>query len=144
MFGLVRLIKPRLVVETGCYLGHTTVHLAQGLKANQLGCLYGCDLDEAKVQLVQDKLKADNLPGTILCCSGLDLVKKFDWVSLAFIDTGDNQTRFEELKALRLAPSAFVALHDSRRKLGDYVELNLRWKQLFFPTPRGLSIYATR
>ena len=144
MFGLVRLLKPRLVLETGCYLGHTTVQLARALKQNKVGSLHVCDLSEEKCDLVRQKLLDEQLPGNVHQCSGLDLVRQFDYVNLAFIDTDDNQTRFNEARALRLAPQAFVALHDARRRVADMLQLRFGWTQLFFPTPRGLSLYAAR
>lgn len=144
MFGLVRLLKPKLVLETGCYLGHTTVQLARAMKLNQLGHLHVCDLAEDKCQLVRDKLLQADLPGVVHQCSGLELVQKFDYVNLAFIDTDDDKTRFGEIQALRLAPQAFVALHDARRKVATITQLRMGWPQLFFPTPRGLSLYAAR
>lgn len=144
MFGLVRLLKPRLVLETGCYLGHTTVQLARAIKQNKIGSLHVCDLSEEKCQLVRQKLLAEQLPGNVHQCSGLELVQQFDYVNLAFIDTDDNQTRFQEARALRLAPNAFVALHDARRRVADQIQVRLGWHQMFFPTPRGLSLYAAR
>lgn len=43
LFGLVRMLKPELVVETGTYRGHTTAILACAVHLNGMGRLVTCD-----------------------------------------------------------------------------------------------------
>src|SRR5258706_9244049 len=43
LYGFVRMLKPRLVVETGTYNGHSTKMLARAVHDNQFGFVFTCD-----------------------------------------------------------------------------------------------------
>jgi len=51
--ALVRLLKPKFVVETGCYKGQTTREIARALQENGHGYLYSCDTDQERVLAVR-------------------------------------------------------------------------------------------
>lgn len=54
LYGLVRLSKPSLCFESGCYLGHGSEAINRALVKNRNGCLITCDTD---LQMVQATLK---------------------------------------------------------------------------------------
>jgi len=57
LYGLVRMLKPVLVFESGCYLGHATRCLAQAVKHNVYGRVVSCDVDSDKVRKTQEALR---------------------------------------------------------------------------------------
>src|ERR1044071_5258126 len=68
LYGLVRLIKPKTVLETGCYLGDTSVRIAQALKKNGYGMLMTCDIEPDRV--ARTKYRLSGFPGEVFCCRG--------------------------------------------------------------------------
>lgn len=46
LYGLTRSLRPRLIVEIGCFIGFSTLHFAQALKDNGCGEIFGIDLFE--------------------------------------------------------------------------------------------------
>ncbi len=55
---LVTTIKPRLVVETGTFLGHGTVRLAEGVRANGFGRVVTVEFDPAIYARAQERFQA--------------------------------------------------------------------------------------
>ena len=46
IFGLVRAVRPEVVVETGCGAGYTTTHILEAMRLNGHGVLYSIDSAE--------------------------------------------------------------------------------------------------
>lgn len=126
LYGLVRLVQPECVVETGCYLGDTSLRIAQALKANGHGWLHTCDIDAERVQSVSQRL--EHYPATVYVAPGEEVVTDTPGAQLAFIDSGGNRDREMEL----LPEGCLVVLHDARW---------FKNPALFFPTPRGISLF---
>jgi predicted O-methyltransferase YrrM len=104
------------------------------LKQNGRGNLYTCDLDENAV--LETKLMTMGLPVTVHQLLGIELIRMIEEpIDLAFIDSGSQEIRKEELEALKMSPNGIVLLHDAR---------GFRYQQptLFVATPRGLGIYT--
>lgn len=136
MFGLVRLVKPKVVLETGCYQGDTTLALVRAVESNGFGSVYSCDTDNTRVRdsYIQC-LHSKRL--NIWACTGVQLCERVSDVDLAFIDS--NGDRLEECKSLQMK-KGFVVVHDMNWKsLAPIRELG--WNEIFFPTPRGISLF---
>jgi predicted O-methyltransferase YrrM len=134
LFGLVRLTKPLVVVETGSYKGHASRIIGLALRGNNRGTLYTCDTD---LEMVKATIKmTEGLPVVVSGLPSWKLLSAIKNVDLAFLDSSTD--RAEEAKLLNLAPGAIVVLHDARRDYGP-----LPWASAFFPTPRGLRVYFT-
>src|SRR6202048_1172469 len=58
---LVTTVKPKLVVETGTFLGHGTVKLAEGLKENGFGKVITIEFDPAIRARAEERFKACGL-----------------------------------------------------------------------------------
>jgi Methyltransferase domain len=138
LYGLIRLLKPSVVIETGCYLGDTTELMGQALAVNRFGHLWACDLDEKAV--IATLLKVHDLPVTVVHSLSSDLLATTQHVDLAFLDGGD---RLKEARSLKHSPRAFVAMHDAKNHNFSQLEQELGWKEMFFPIPRGLSLFQT-
>jgi len=140
IYGLIRLIKPKVVVETGCYLGDTTIMIEKALQDNKYGELYACDIDEKCVEKTQKKVKSK-----VFLKTGIDLIKELgNKIEFAFIDSGYNCRGEEIVELLKyLSKGQMFLLHDTApqhihlRELSE--KLNLR--KVYFNTPRGLTLY---
>jgi len=146
VYSLVRLIKPKFVLETGCYLGDTTYAIALALKDNKYGELRACDTFQGRVDIVNKRLKDNGLPGKVLKIKGVDLIKQYkDRVDFAFIDSGDENEREEEIGYLipLLKRLNMFLMHDTAPQhsgynmVADMVDL----PKIYFNTPRGLTLF---
>ena len=53
---LITTVKPELVVETGAFLGVSTLWIAEGLKQNGFGKIISCELDPVVFTKAQEKI----------------------------------------------------------------------------------------
>lgn len=148
--ALVVMLKPKLIVETGTYLGYGTLYLAEGVSLNGRGHVYTADpiglaIKQAKVLILGRGL------GRLVSfhvSTGEQMLKGLPFsVDLAFLDS-DLETRIGEMEALRpkLAPGAVIAVHDTntfhrlpRKQFTKYAEAN-GFQAINFDTPRGLML----
>lgn len=143
LHGLVRLLKPLIVLETGCYKGHSTAAIAKALSANKQGILFSCDTNPERVAEAQKAVSgfytACRKPAAIISeCTGEDLIRDVQNVDLAFLDSSGD--RVAEAKGLRLSDRGIVVLHDARRDTYKEILEALHWQSVFVDTPRGLAI----
>src|SRR5579875_1600028 len=59
--SLTTTIKPELVVETGSFLGVSTLWIAEGLRANGFGKIISCEFDPVVYQSAREKIAASGL-----------------------------------------------------------------------------------
>ena len=145
MYSLVRLLKPAIVVETGCYTGVTTLRMARALKTNRHGRMATCDIQENHVAAMNDAARRRSLPLEAFCVSGVELIGRFDAIDLAFIDSGGN--RQDEVARVRPRMNRFgvIALHDTAPHDPEsriQNSIDLPW--LYMNTPRGLTLFQVR
>jgi predicted O-methyltransferase YrrM len=148
LYGLVRVLKPMVSVETGCYRGEATLAMATALSENGLGKLYTCDIDHGMCDLVYSMVC--DLPGHPAHVWKMDSVKMLSGiqdVDFAFIDGGSDRTA--EMEALNLSSHAYVVLHDANNP--DYkfprkwsAEFGCKLNVLRFPTPLGLAVFEVK
>jgi predicted O-methyltransferase YrrM len=138
LYGIIRLAKPELVVETGCYYGDTSAKIAQALCHNQKGWLVTCDIEEAKVNFTASMLV--NFPVKTMVSKSLDMpqLKEADVV---FSDSGctppDIPTRFREFELCK--PGCLWVVHDATNyeEIGDFVKTH---RGVILPYGRGVGI----
>lgn len=148
--SLIYMLKPKVLVETGCYHGYGTEQLILGCQLNGFGFVYTCDLDAVCIE--KTKLK---IGGTVFesyaveQVSGVELIQGIlDPIDFAFLDSGNDEARCEELRALypKLSPGGVVAIHDTgihtylREKYLPALLRELKMQYIFFDTPRGLTL----
>lgn len=141
LFGFVRTLRPRVVVETGCNVGCAAQAICSALEANGGGQLHTCDIEAAYVEATyQHVAHKDRL--LYYLYDGLELVKT--WAADAdmyFIDSSDS-SRMAELKHLRDhgKPGAIVLVHDTSlyTQVRQVVETFPRY--VILPGPRGLGV----
>jgi hypothetical protein len=105
LYGLVRVMKPQLILESGTGYGGSTRYLAQALEANDRGWLVTYESNEEYFG------KAEKLPRTQYL-----LGSTLDWQDaapdLVFLDSAPISLRLQELRYWRWKTA--VVVHDTR------------------------------
>ena len=140
LFGFVRTLKPRVVVETGCNVGCASQVICMALEANGgEGRLWTCDTEAPNVAVTQRRLLAR---GHTKLMDGLALVQDVGTLAdLYWIDNSDS-SRMAELHWIRDhgKRGAVVLTHDTNL-IGHVTEVHRtlpNW--VLLPGPRGLGI----
>lgn len=138
LYGLVRMVKPELVVETGCYFGDSSLKIAQALLHNGTGELITCDTDHSKADFVRGMLKC--FPATV-CHLASHQIGRLEEADMVFSDSGKDESeiplRFDEYE--RCKPGCLWVVHDAT----FYPEVRkfvLDHGGMVFPYSRGFGI----
>jgi hypothetical protein len=137
LYGLVRMLKPALVVETGTYKGHTAFKLGRAVRDNIYGKAVSCDIADQVIE-------RNNPPGLyplfeFRLCSSLDLPELRE-ADVVFSDSGDHEIRKAEYQLTK--PGCVFVIHDcwghtDKEPLGQWVKDQ---GGLVFPAGRGFGI----
>jgi predicted O-methyltransferase YrrM len=146
---LVRTVKPRLVVETGSYLGVGACYIGRALKDNGRGHLVTCEILPELHSKAAELIKRAGVSDVVDCrlMSSLELEIKNE-IDILFSDSLP-EIRVKEIDRFwdRLSPQSLIVVHDVNS--GDHHELRERVLRLdverrlsvvMLPTPRGLAI----
>jgi predicted O-methyltransferase YrrM len=149
---LVTTIKPNLIVETGSFLGVSTVWMAEGLRENGEGRIVSCELDPVVFAKAQERIVASGLGEWI----DLQNVSSFDLkvtgqIDLFFSDS-DLDVRENEVRQYlpMISPNGLILMHDASSHAGTVRDAALRLEKeglisvVLLPTPRGLAIAQNR
>jgi predicted O-methyltransferase YrrM len=152
--ALIFHLRPRTVVELGCFIGWTSAHLALGLREAGLeGTLWCIDNDPHFLQDARTNLTRLSLDKNVTFLRGRSLddelmAKLPSAIDVVFIDTSHSyETTRREIAtyAQRLTPGGYVILHDSisfpgvRRAVGEVWD---QFHSITFATERsdGLTV----
>lgn len=166
LYGLVRLIKPEHILETGTHLGVSTVYMAQAMKENGKGYLVTFEINSEhhrNSQLMLRDVDVHDLVDFQLKPS-LSFECPEDRVyDLLFLDS-EPQLRFDEFVKFWpcLRPGGYIVIHDLndqlghhgmthhniydwpygdfREKLGSYIKDGLV-NIISFENPRGMTMF---
>jgi predicted O-methyltransferase YrrM len=146
LYGLVRLTKPDVCIETGTHYGDSAIQIGKALKANGRGHLSTCETSTECVAIAQARITV-NLPVSILVGTGVELIRQIQKpIDFAFIDSGDSNVRLEELHLLNettVSPLGIVAWHDAcvgYDQLYDVFQAR-GWPHLIFPSIVGIAVF---
>ncbi len=140
LYALVRLLKPKVIVETGTYKGGATRAMARAAKENGFGFVYSCETDYA-VSTAANKILDQEFSHSDYC-SGEEECSNLENVDLAFIDSSGD--RVAEIAALNLAPGGVVVLHDSKRPQYEPIKLLRPWKAIWeVDTIQGITVFQS-
>lgn len=166
LYSLTKVVKPKLLLETGTHIGVSSTYLAQGIKENNNGGklitfeIIPVHLNNAK--LLWQEVGVDHLIEGRLQ-SALDFEPRDMEFDMLFLDS-EPQLRFNEFVKFwpNLKPGGIVAIHDLHPSMGHHGQVyhgeydwpygDFRVKlgpfiknhqvQVIHPlTPRGLSIF---
>ncbi|QNI34799.1 class I SAM-dependent methyltransferase [Alloacidobacterium dinghuense] len=149
---LITTVKPELVVETGAFLGVSTLWIAEGLKRNGFGKITSCELDPVVFAKAQEKVAASGLSEWVELRNESSLEMKIDGrIDILFSDS-DMPIREPEVRRFlpQVNPQGLILLHDASSHLKVVREAALRLEAegllsvVLLPTPRGLVIAQKR
>lgn len=150
IYGLIRSLKPEVVVEVGCFVGGTSVWIARALQENGTGMLYAIDdfsLSKDSKQILSYNLGACNVGPVVRLIEGRS--DEVEWpvkVDFAFVDglhSYEGCKRDVE-KAVE-SGARCIAVHDTvdwwgpRRWAEEFRSMD-GWDLLEFYHESGLSI----
>ena len=149
---LVTTIKPRLVVETGSFLGVSTEWIARGLERNGFGKVVSCEFDTVVYAKAKERLEASPLKRFIELRNESSLEMKVEGtIDLLFSDS-DIQIREAEVKRFlpQMNPNGVILMHDASSHLQVVRAAALKMEAeglisvVLLPTPRGLVVAQPR
>jgi predicted O-methyltransferase YrrM len=149
---LVTTVKPSLVVETGSFLGVSTLWIAEGLRANGFGKIISCEYDPVVFAKAKEKIEASPLAPFIELRNESSLEMKIDGTIDIFFSDSDMPIREAEIKRYlpQIRPTGVILTHDASSHLKIVREAAFRLEAeglisaVFLPTPRGLVIAQPR
>jgi predicted O-methyltransferase YrrM len=149
---LVTTTKPELIVETGSFMGVSSLWLAQGLKENGFGKIVSCEYDSVVFQKALEKVNQSALKDWIDLRNESSLEMKVDGrIDLLFSDS-DMPIREQEVRRYlpQLNPYGLILMHDASSHLSQVREAALKLEReglisvVLLPTPRGLVVAQKR
>ena len=136
--ALVCVLRPRLIVETGCYRGLTTLVLADAAAIVGSECrVVSCDTDPLHVH--ETRMRCAGWPVEVRECAGADLPELRE-ADLVF---SDSVYKAREQEVVLAKPGAIVVVHDTKVceiEGFDLAGVVLRHGGLLFDTYRGFGM----
>ena len=149
---LITTIKPTLVVETGSFLGVSTLWVAEGLKANGFGKIVSCEFDPIVFAKAKEKIAASGLSEWIELRNESSLEMHIDGTIDLFFSDSDMPIREAEVKRFlpQIRPTGLILMHDASSHLQVVRDAAFKMESegllscIFLPTPRGLVVAQKR
>jgi predicted O-methyltransferase YrrM len=149
---LITTTKPNLVVETGSFLGISTLWIAEGLKRNGFGRIVSCEFDPVVYAKARENVASSGLAEWIDLRNESSLEMQVDGgIDLLFSDS-DLPIREQEVKRFlpQIKPHGIILMHDASSHLKIVREAALKMETegllsvVLLPTPRGLVVAQKR
>jgi predicted O-methyltransferase YrrM len=149
---LVRAVKPRTVVETGTFMGISTLWIAEGLKANGFGRVITCEYDAKVFAKARERINGSGLTEWIDARNESSLETKVDGAIDMLFSDSDPPLREKEVRRFlpQMNPHGLILMHDASSHLKTVREAALRMEGeglisvVLMPTPRGLVVAQKR
>jgi predicted O-methyltransferase YrrM len=149
---LVITIKPRLVLETGTFLGHGTVKLAEGVKENGFGKVITIESDPAIRARAQKRFDDSGLAPFIESRLESSLDATVEGTIDLFYSDSHLANREAEIRRFlpQLDPRGVLVIHDASSHFKVVREAALRLERegllsvVMLPTPRGVVVAQRR
>src|ERR1700729_3390084 len=149
---LVTTTKPALVVETGSFLGVSTLWIAEALKANGFGKIISCEFDPVVFEKAKEKIAASGLSEWIELRNESSLEMHIEGTIDLFFSDSDMPIREAEVKRFlpQINPHGVILIHDASshlqvvRDAARSMEAEGLLSAVFLPTPRGLVVAQPR
>ncbi|MGH9714608.1 MAG: class I SAM-dependent methyltransferase [Candidatus Acidiferrales bacterium] len=149
---LVTTVKPELVVETGTFLGISTLRIAQGLRENGFGRVISCELDPTVYEEAKKRFAGSGLAEWIDVRNESSLEMKVGGrIDMLYSDS-DLPLREQEVRRFlpQMNPHGLILMHDASSDLKTVREAALKLERegllsvVLLPTPRGLVVAQKR
>lgn len=145
---LVTTIKPKLVVETGSFLGVSTEWIARGLKRNGFGKVISCEFDPLVYSKAKQRFENSEFAPYVELRNESSLEMQIDGTIDLFFSDSDMPIREQEVRRFlpQISPYGVILMHDasSHLKLVRDAAFSMEAAELLsvvlLPTPRGLVV----
>lgn len=149
---LVTTTKPNLVVETGTFLGVSTLWIAEALRLNGHGRIVTCEYDPMVFAEAREKIDASEFRDLIDLRNESSLEMKVDGMIDLFFSDSDMPIREEEVRRYlpQISPFGLILMHDASSHLKQVRAAALKLEAeglisvVLLPTPRGLVVAQKR
>ncbi len=150
--SMVLTAKPRLIVETGTFIGYSAIKMAEGLKANGFGKLITIEFDPDIFAKAKQRIDLSGLRDWIEYRNASSLETPIDGtIDLLFSDS-HLTIREQEIRRFlpQIDPRGLILVHDASSHFKVVREAALRLEQeglisvVLLSTPRGLVIAQKR
>jgi len=150
--SMVTTVKPNLIVETGTFLGHGTLKMAEGLKENGFGRIITIEYDPVIFAKAKERIDASGLGNWIEYRNTSSLDTKIDGpIDILYSDSA-LAIREQEIRRFlpQIEPRGLIMIHDASSHFEIVRQAALRLEQegllsvVLLPTPRGLVVAQKR
>jgi predicted O-methyltransferase YrrM len=144
--------KPKLIVETGTFMGISTLWLAEAVKHNGVGRIISCESDPEVFATAKQRIEASELSEYIELRNQSSLELKVEGtIDLLFCDS-DMPVREQEVRRFlpQMNPHGLILLHDASSHLRTVRDAVVKLEReglisvVLLPTPRGLAVAQKR
>ncbi len=149
---VVTTITPTLVVETGSFIGISTLWIAEGLKHNGFGKVISCEFDPVVFAKAQERIAASGLAEWIELRNESSLELRVEGTIDLFYSDSDMPVREQEVRRFlpQISPCGLILMHDASSHLKVVRDAALKLEAdglisaVLVPTPRGLVVAQRR
>ena len=149
---LVTTIKPELVVETGTFMGVSTLWIAEALRSNGFGRIVSCEYDPKVFATAKQKIDASEVRNLIDLRNESSLEMTVEGTIDLFFSDSDMPIREQEVRRYlpQISPHGLILMHDASSHLKEVREAALKLEReglisvVLLPTPRGLVVAQRR
>jgi predicted O-methyltransferase YrrM len=149
---LVTTIKPRLVVETGTFMGVSTLWIAEAVRLNGFGRIVTCEYDPKVYETAKEKFAASEFNDLIDLRHESSLEMKVDGTIDLFFSDSDMPVREHEVRRFlpQISPFGLILMHDASSHLKQVRDAALKMERdglisvVLLSTPRGLVVAQKR
>lgn len=149
---LITTVKPNLVVETGTFLGVSTLWIAEALRLNGVGRIVSCEYDSQVFAAAKEKIDASEFRDLIELRNESSLEMKVDGTIDLFFSDSDMPIREQEVRRYlpQISPFGLILMHDASSHLKQVRDAALKLEAeglisvVLLPTPRGLVVAQKR
>lgn len=146
--SVVTTVKPRLIVETGTFIGYSAIKMAEGLKANGFGKIITVEYDSAIFAKAKERIDASGLGSWIEYRNESSLETRIEGTIDILFSDSHLDIREKEIRRFlpQIDPRGLILIHDASSHFGVVREAALRLEKegllsvLLLATPRGLAI----
>ena len=149
---LVTTVKPQLIVETGTFIGVSTIWMAEGLKQNGFGKIVTVEHDPVVFAKAKEKIEASGLAKWIEFRNESSLDMKVEGTIDILYSDSDLPIREQEVRRFlpQIATGGLILMHDANsheaivRQAALKLEAEGLLSVVLLPTPRGLVLAQKR
>jgi len=149
---LVTTLKPNLVVETGTFMGVSTLWIAEALRLNGFGRIVSCEYDAKMFEVARQKFEASDFRDLIELRNESSLEMSVDGSIDLFFSDSDPPVREQEVRRFlpQISPFGVILMHDASSHMKQVRDAALKLEReglisvVLLPTPRGLVVAQKR